>query len=62
MKIILFLFGKYQKRYQEKYQKIQIYKSHNNKVNYATFNLILDNGLYLCDINNEIHIWNPEKN
>ena len=56
MKIILFLFGKYQKRYQEKYQKIQIYKSHNNKVNYATFNLILDNGLYLCDINNEIHI------
>jgi WD40 repeat protein len=39
----------------------QIYKNHNNKVNYVAFNPIVDNTLCSDSSDNEIHIWNIEK-
>ena len=40
----------------------QIYKMHKDRVNYITFNPVIDNVLCSCDTRQEIHIWNPEKN
>ena len=34
-------------------KEFQIYKNYNNKVNYSTFNPVLDNELCLSYINNE---------
>ena len=41
-------------------KEFQIYKKHTNKVNYVTFNPIVDN-LLCSDSSDEIHIWNIEK-
>ena len=42
-------------------KELQIYKKHTKKVNYITFNPIVDNLLCSGTIGGEIHIWNPEK-
>ena len=34
-------------------KEFKIYKNYNNKVNYSTFNQVLDNELCLCYVNNE---------
>ena len=41
-------------------KEFQIYKIHNNKVNYVTFNPVVDNLLCSDSSDNEIHIWNIE--
>ena len=42
-------------------KEFQIYKKHNNKVNYVTFNPVVDNLLCSASLDNEIHIWNIDK-
>ena len=39
----------------------QIQEKHNNKVNYITFNPVVDNLLCSGSLDNEIHIWNIDK-
>jgi len=59
MKINLLFFGKYQKEISTKETKI--YKKHNEKVNYVTFNPVVDNVLCSDSFDNEIHVWNIDK-
>ena len=42
-------------------KKIQIYNTHNNKVNYVSFNPIVDYILFSESLDKIIHIWNFEK-
>ena len=42
-------------------KEFKIYNKHNNKVNYIAFNPVANNVLCSCDLNSEIHIWNPDK-
>jgi len=42
-------------------KEFQIYKKHNEKVNYVTFNPVVDNVLCSDSFDNEIHVWNIDK-
>lgn len=42
-------------------KEFQIYQKHNNKVNYVTFNPVVENLLCSDSLDNEIHIWNIDK-
>jgi WD40 repeat protein len=42
-------------------KEFQIYKEHGNKVNYVTFNPVVDNLLCSDSLDKEIHIWNIDK-
>ena len=42
-------------------KEFQIYTKHNTRVNYVTFNPVVDNLLCSDSFDNEIHIWNIDK-